>query len=77
MAIAPFDKLVLIAMAILCLGGGNLVVYLHLRRVGRPWWHAFGGVPFRHLNLLEWIAFISVFLATLALGLLLVGRPEP
>ena len=56
--------------------GGNLLVAMHYRRIGKPWWSGFRpfSCPFGNFNLFEWLSLIilgavAFFFGGLALAL--------
>lgn len=57
--------------------GGNAVIVLHLRRMGRPWWHILkpGLLLSVKFNRMEWLLFASSFAASVALGALAFNVP--
>jgi len=67
----PTLQLVLVVLsAVAWLIGGNAVFVLHLRRMGRPWWHIFkpGLLLSVKFNRTERLLFASAFAASVALG---------
>ena len=60
----------LIAAAVLWIGGGNLLFYLHNRRLGKRWWQALNPLdpPFKDFNGREWVVLGLLTVGSLALG---------
>lgn len=60
----------LIAAAVLWIGGGNLLFYLHYRRLGKRWWQALNPLdpPLKDFSGREWTVLGVLTVGTLALG---------
>jgi hypothetical protein len=60
----------LIAAAVLWIGGGNVLFHLHNRRLGKRWWQALNPLdpPFKDFNGREWAALAVLTVGSLALG---------
>lgn len=56
-AMPGLQLLFLVLAALTWLGGGNILVAYHYRRVGKPAWSGFKpfAFPFRHFNAKEWL----------------------
>ena len=63
------QRIAVIAMAVLWIGGGNLLFYLHSRRLGKRWWQVMNPLdpPFKDFDAREWL--ILLFLAVASLGI--------
>jgi hypothetical protein len=69
------ETLVLLGLAmVIWLIGGNVLVALHYRRVGRPIWSGFKpfAFPFRNFNIWEWLCLAGLAIAALTLMLLAI-----
>jgi hypothetical protein len=66
----PIQLALLISAAVLWIGGGNLLFYLHNRRLGKRWWQALNPLdpPFKDLNTREWVTLGVLTVASLGLG---------
>jgi len=60
----------LIAAAVLWIGGGNVLFYLHNRRLGKRWWQMLNPLdpPFKDFNGREWAALGVLTVGSLVLG---------
>ncbi len=65
--LAPAQLVFITLFAATWLIGGNIVIALHYRRLGKPWWHGFRpfAFPFKDFNTKEWT--MLAVLAALAL----------
>jgi hypothetical protein len=72
----PTGQLVLLSLAAaLWIGGGNLLLYRHRRRVGKKWWQALNpfNPPFKDFNTAEWLTLGGLMTGSFALGALAVS----
>jgi hypothetical protein len=71
--------LLLSAAAVLWMGGGNLLFYLHNRRLGKKWWQALNPFdpPFKDFNVTEWLILGGLVLSSLGLGALAISYGHP
>ncbi|SRR6266566_3503228 len=55
--------------------GGNVVVAMHYRRVGKPWWSGFRpfAFPFRDFNAREWLALSGLAIIAMMFGAIAVS----
>ena len=53
--------------------GGNILVVLHYRRVGKPAWSVFFSPPFKDFNTKEWTWLAVLLSIALTLGALALG----
>lgn len=77
----PTEQLVLLVLvAIIWIGGGNLLFHRHNLRLGKKWWQALNPLdsPFKDFNFREWL--ILGVLVVISLGLLVavisLGQPS-
>ena len=64
------QKFLLIAAAILWIGGGNLLSYYHNRRLGKKGWQLMNLLdpPFKDFNRNEWLILGTLVVCSMALG---------
>ena len=62
--------LLLLGAAVTWLIGGNVLVALHYKRVGKPWWSGFRpfAFPFKDFNATEWLILLLLAATALSLG---------
>lgn len=76
LASMPPGQLILLSLiAVLWVGGGNLLLYLNRRRLGKKWWQALNPFdpPFKDFNTAEWLALGGLVAGSLTLGALAVS----
>ncbi|WP_457306328.1 hypothetical protein [Polaromonas sp. P5_E6] len=76
LASMPPGQLILLSLiAVLWVGGGNLLLYLNRRRLGKKWWQALNPFdpPFKDFNTAEWLALGVLVAGSLTLGALAVS----
>ena len=61
-AMPGLQLLFLVLAAVTWLGGGNILVAYHYRRVGKPAWSGFKpfAFPFKHFNGKEWLILVGL-----------------
>jgi hypothetical protein len=66
----PIQLALLISAAVLWIGGGNLLFYLHRRRLGKRWWQALNPLdpPLKDFNTREWMTLGVLTVVSLGLG---------
>ncbi|WP_431098990.1 hypothetical protein [Polaromonas aquatica] len=72
----PTGQLILLSLAAaLWVGGGNVLLYRHRRRLGKKWWQALNPFdpPFKDFNTAEWLTLGGLAAGSLALGALAVS----
>jgi hypothetical protein len=72
----PTHQLVLLAAAaILWVGGGNVLLQMHNRRLGKKWWQALNPVdpPFKDFNTREWLVLGALLVGSMGLGALAIS----
>lgn len=80
LASMPTGQLILLSLAaVLWIGGGNLLLYRHRRRLGKKWWQDLNPLnpPFKDFNPVEWLILGGLVLGSLGLAALAIsyGRP--
>lgn len=69
----PTGQLILLSLAaMLWIGGGNVLLYRHRRRLGKKWWQALNPFdpPFKDFNTAEWLTLGGLVAGSFALGTL-------
>lgn len=63
------------ATALLWIGGGNLLIHTHNRRLGKKWWQGLNPFdpPFKDFNTREWIILGVLLAGSMALGIFSVS----
>lgn len=72
----PTGQLILLSLAaVLWVGGGNVLLYRHRRRVGKKWWQALNPFdpPFKDFNTNEWLTLGGLVVGSFALGAIAVS----
>lgn len=72
----PTGQLILLSLAaVLWVGGGNVLLYRHRRRLGKKWWQALNPFdpPFKDFNTAEWLTLGGLAAGSFALGALAVS----
>lgn len=69
-AMPGLQLLFLALAAVTWLGGANILVAYHYKRVGKPAWSGFKpfAFPFRHFNAKEWLILAGLAALVLTLG---------
>ena len=66
----PTHQIVLLALAgLVWMGGGNLLLHLHRRRLGKTWWQTLNPLepPFKDFNAREWWTLAGLVVTSLGL----------
>jgi hypothetical protein len=72
----PTGQLILLSLAaVLWVGGGNVLLYRHRRRLGKKWWQTLNpfNPPFKDFNTAEWMTLGGLVAGSFALGVLAVS----
>jgi len=76
----PTGQLILLSLAaLLWIGGGNVLLYRHRRRLGKKWWQALNPFdpPFKDFNVTEWLILGGLVLSSLGLAALAISYGHP
>jgi hypothetical protein len=74
-AIPNLQAALIVLFVVFSVVAGNAVFALHYHRVGKPVWKSLfnpRSFPLLHLNSREWLMLLSVFVASMGIGLLTV-----
>lgn len=64
------QRLLLTLLVITWLGGGNILLIQHYRRLGKPWWWIFNPLGHRFdFNAREWLALFGLLTLSMVLGI--------
>jgi hypothetical protein len=66
----PKSQIILLALAgAVWIGGGNLLMYFHNRRIGKRWWQSLNPLtpPFKDFNAAEWSVLVALIVVSLVL----------
>jgi hypothetical protein len=68
-AVTIGQMVLLLLAAVTWLGGGNVLVAFHFRRLGEPWWSGFRpfAFPFSAFSRLEWVILALLAVTSLTL----------
>ena len=69
------QKVLLVATAVVWIGGDNLLSHFHRRRLGKKWWQVLNPFdpPFKDFNTREWLFLGAILVVSLALGFLAIS----
>ena len=76
----PTSQVMLLALvAVVWIGGGNLLFYFHNRRLGKRWWQAMNPLdpPFKDFNSREWLILVALVIVSLGLMALAISVTQP